>query len=102
MRPKRWDAVGVVVVLSACTRGHPLGSSPPEARRTGTEGAIGGPIRSGAGTTVSAGGAAASRKRVTGKEEPGTLIASDRTQCIVTAGRFKETSIGENVWCDWQ
>ena len=98
MMPKRWIAVGIVVALAGCSRNHPLGASP----RTGMEGVMGGPSRPGAGTTSSGGGVATSRKRVTGKEEPGTLIASDRTQCIVTAGRFKETTIGENVWCDWQ
>ena len=97
MRPRLWVLLGVALVLPGCSRNHELGSFPP--RRAGTEGALGSP--KGVGSTVSGGGVSATRKRVTGKEEPATLLAADRTQCIVTAGKFKETSIGEDVWCDW-
>lgn len=41
-------------------------------------------------------------KRVTGKEEPATLIAVDRSECTVTADRFRKTSVGDKVLCDWR
>lgn len=43
-----------------------------------------------------------SLKRVTGKEEPATLIAADRSQCTVTAERFRNTKIGDKALCDWR
>ena len=42
-----------------------------------------------------------SEKVVNAKEEPATLIASDRTRCVVTAQKFKETIQGSKVWCAW-
>ncbi|HMA23673.1 MAG TPA: hypothetical protein VKP00_06755 [Gemmatimonadaceae bacterium] len=43
-----------------------------------------------------------SRKRVAGKQEPATLIADDRSRCTVTAERFRDTKVGDNVICDWR
>jgi hypothetical protein len=42
-----------------------------------------------------------SSKKVNGKEEPNVLLAADRTRCIVSAEKFRETSIGESVLCGW-
>jgi hypothetical protein len=42
------------------------------------------------------------QKVVNAKEEPATLIASDRTRCVVTAQKFKETLQGSKVWCAWR
>lgn len=44
----------------------------------------------------------ASRKRVEAKEEPATLIAADRSECTVTATRFRDTKVGDAVVCDWR
>lgn len=44
----------------------------------------------------------ASRKRVEAKEEPATLIAADRSECTVTAERFRSTKVGDAVVCDWR
>jgi hypothetical protein len=41
------------------------------------------------------------RKRVKGKEEPATLVAVDKSSCAVTAGKFKDTKVGDTVICDW-
>jgi hypothetical protein len=41
-------------------------------------------------------------KYVAGKEPPTTLIAEDRTRCIVTESRYRETEIGSKVWCEWR
>jgi len=46
-------------------------------------------------------GASVSEKVVPAKQEPSTLIAFDGTRCVVTANRFRETVIGEKVWCAW-
>lgn len=42
-----------------------------------------------------------SQKAVNGKEEPATLMSADRQSCIVTAKKFRETAIGDKVWCAW-
>jgi len=44
----------------------------------------------------------ATRKRVEAKEEPATLIAADRSECTVTAERFRNTKVGDAVVCDWR
>lgn len=44
----------------------------------------------------------ATRKRVAAKEEPATLIAADRSECTVTAERFRNTKVGDAVICDWR
>src|SRR5262245_37236610 len=41
-------------------------------------------------------------KRVAAKEEPTTLIADDRSRCVVTERKFRETAIGSDVLCDWR
>lgn len=41
------------------------------------------------------------RKVVSAKEEPNTLIASDRSSCRVTEQKYRETALGERVWCAW-
>lgn len=42
------------------------------------------------------------RKAVYGKEDPATLVAQDGTRCAVTEKRYRETAIGEVVWCAWR
>lgn len=42
-----------------------------------------------------------SRKVVNAKEEPVTLIAVDNTICRVSEKRFRETLLGEQVFCTW-
>jgi hypothetical protein len=41
------------------------------------------------------------RKAVYGKEDPATLVAQDGTRCAVTDKRYRETALGEVVWCAW-
>jgi len=41
------------------------------------------------------------RKAVAGKEEPFTLVAEDKSRCRVPEQQFRETSLGELVWCAW-
>ena len=41
-------------------------------------------------------------KIVTSKVEPSTLVAADGTLCNVTPLKFRDTAIGDGVWCDWR
>jgi hypothetical protein len=43
-----------------------------------------------------------SRKVVKAKEAKSALIAHDGTRCHVTERRYRETVVGEKVWCVWQ
>ena len=40
-------------------------------------------------------------KVVRGKREPVTLIADDKTECIVAESKWREAAMGEKVACDW-
>jgi hypothetical protein len=42
-----------------------------------------------------------SRKRVTQKEDPATLIAADRTQCFVALDEYRVIKVGDSVSCAW-
>jgi hypothetical protein len=79
----------VAVSLLGCVR-----AEHPGVTRVGGGGRI--PQAGGAATR-----AALSQKVVSGKEEPTTLIALDGSTCSVSAQRFRETAIGEKVWCAW-
>jgi hypothetical protein len=96
-------ALVTAVTLSACTQlGRRTGTgprglpAPSEVQSPGSLPSVGTQSPTGRTTAV------ASRKRVAEKEEPATLIASDRTRCTVTANRFKDTQIGDDVVCDWR
>ncbi len=81
----------MLVLLTAC-RWHGM-EHPP----------LGG--RGGGGITASdssSGKAALSDKTVNSKVEPRTLVATDGTRCVVTDARFRDTMVGEKVWCVWQ
>ncbi len=41
------------------------------------------------------------RKVVDTKQEPVTLIAVDRSICRVSEKRFRDTQVGERVFCGW-
>lgn len=41
-------------------------------------------------------------KTVTSKVEPSTLVALDGTICNVMPLKFRETRVGDEVWCDWR
>ena len=43
-----------------------------------------------------------SRKEVAAKEEPATLVAADRSRCMVSAARFKSANVGSREICDWR
>jgi len=55
---------------------------------------------SGQGVLSTDGGLA--RKEVAAKEEPATLVAADRTRCMVSADRFKNASVGSREICNWR
>jgi hypothetical protein len=63
------------------------------------------PTESGAGgQRVSPDGGArpsVTRKRVSAKREISTLVADDATICIVGEQRYRETRVGDSVWCAW-
>lgn len=40
-------------------------------------------------------------KPVASKEPPTSLIAVDGTRCLVTEEKFRNTAVGERVWCYW-
>jgi hypothetical protein len=42
------------------------------------------------------------RKRVVDKEAPNTLVAGDRSRCVVDPGRFEKREVGDRVWCVWR
>lgn len=93
----RLIAVVVLVLASACTKPWYVGTDhigrrqpPPRVAVTGSAAQDGAP------------GISLSRKTVSAKEEPGTLIAADRTRCVVPAERFREVALGEKVTCGWQ
>ena len=47
-------------------------------------------------------GNAFGHKAVVEKQEPTDLIAADRTVCTVSDERFRETEVGDDVWCLWK
>lgn len=86
----RAAAVITLFVLASC-RWHGM-SHPPLGGR-------GGGGASGSGGSIS--DARLSQKTVTAKHEPTTLVAFDGSRCVVTESRFRETVVGEKVWCVW-
>jgi hypothetical protein len=83
-----------LAALSACgvVRSTPVSSTPTDrpfpqpAARPGT-------------STVQA--ARETKKRVTAKEEPATLVATDRTQCVVDVDDFMRIRVGDEAACLW-
>jgi len=97
------SALVAVVALSSCSQlGRRSGSgprglpSPGEIQSPGSLPSVGTPSPT-PRTAVTA-----TRKRVAEKEEPSTLVASDRTRCAVTANRFRDTQVGDDAICDWR
>src|SRR5580765_1380719 len=96
-------ALMTAAALAACSQvGRPTGTgplglpSPSELQPVGSLPSVG------AQSPTERSAATASRKRVAEKEEPATLIASDKTRCAVTANRFKDTHVGDDAICDWR
>jgi hypothetical protein len=96
-------ALMTVTALAACSQlGRRTGTgpkgvpSPSELQPAGSLPSVG--AQSPTGRTT----ATATRKRVAEKEEPATLVASDKTRCTVTADRFKDTHVGDDAICDWR
>jgi hypothetical protein len=94
MRAVRVIAALLLVAVSACgfVRSTPVTSTPTDrpfpqpAGRPGT-------------STVQ--GARETKKRVSAKDEPATLIATDRTQCVVDVDDFTRIRVGDEVACLW-
>lgn len=40
-------------------------------------------------------------KPVASKEPPTSLIAVDGTRCLVTEEKYRNTTVGQRVWCYW-
>ncbi|MCC6929647.1 MAG: hypothetical protein IT359_11710 [Gemmatimonadaceae bacterium] len=40
-------------------------------------------------------------KPVASKEAPTSLIAVDGTRCLVTEEKYRNTAVGDRVWCYW-
>ena len=63
------------------------------------------PTQSGAGgqraSPDGGGRPSVTRKRVSEKREISTLVADDATICIVSEQRYRETRVGDSVWCAW-
>lgn len=95
----RFTGGAVSLALLACARGPQApGTGDPRGETRG-----GSPLPTPAGQPVTAKSTAnMTLKRVAGKEEPATLIAADRSECTVTADRYRKTSVGDNVLCDWR
>lgn len=91
---------GLAVMVAACTRTS-RGAGVGAARGSGTPAPAALPVPAGQPATATS-NPNMSRKRVAGKEEPATLIADDRSRCTVTAERFRDTKVGDNVICDWR
>jgi hypothetical protein len=53
----------------------------------------------GRGPTESVG---ATSRIVETKRPPATLIAVDRSTCLTSVRRYRDTRIGEAVWCHWR
>ena len=93
------SAIALVPLLSACLNLFPRPIEDVHRRgspSTPTEIPV---HRNGADSAFTLG---LSRKPVSGKEEPATLLARDGSRCIVTEKRFKEVALGEQVTCAWK
>ena len=95
----RFVLCGFAVACAACT--HQSQVPGVAGARGGAPGASALPTPAGQAVTAKS-TANMSLKRVTGKEEPATLIAADRSQCTVTPDRFRNTKVGDNALCDWR
>src|SRR5262245_33643719 len=84
----------MLVAVSACgvVRSTPVSSTPTDRPFPTPAG------RPGASTVQPA---RETKKRVTAKDEPATLVAADRTQCIVDVDDFKRIRVGDEVACLW-
>ncbi|MGH7677673.1 MAG: hypothetical protein ACRENU_04340 [Gemmatimonadaceae bacterium] len=51
--------------------------------------------------SVRAAAAEWSNKPVSAKEDPNRLIAKDRSSCTVSEKKYRETNLGESVYCAW-
>jgi hypothetical protein len=41
------------------------------------------------------------RRPVASKEAPASLFSADGSRCLVNESRFRDTVIGQGVWCWW-
>jgi hypothetical protein len=53
------------------------------------------------GRSARGGGAGLADKPVASKESPTALLAADGTRCLVTEEKYRNTALGERVWCFW-
>lgn len=96
----RLIACGLVLSIAACTHRSRM-AGPGAVRGSGTPAAAALPTPTGQPASAKS-TPNASIKRVSGKEEPATLIAADRSSCTVTPNRFRNTKVGDSALCDWR
>jgi len=87
----------LLLTLAACHKSNPLNRPVP-----GTRGATIQPVGSARGSAAASSRTQLTRREVVAKEEPATLYANDRSHCKVTPDRFKEITVGDRVWCNWE
>ena len=94
MRPIHVTTSLLVIAASACgvVKSTPVSSTPTDRPFPTPAG------RPGASTVQAA---RETKKRVNAKEEPATLIATDRTQCVVDVDDFRRIRVGDEVACLW-
>ena len=89
--------LGMLLATSACIIWNPF-----QRTTTQPQGMPGGDGRTVPGRSVLGRETGVGRKVIKGKREPVTLIADDKTECIVPESKFRETSIGEKATCEWR
>ena len=94
MRATHPAFIALFVTLSACgvVRSAPVSTTPTDRPFPQPAG------RPGSSTVQTA---RETKKRVTAKEEPATLIATDRTRCVVDVDDFMRIRVGDEVACLW-
>jgi len=83
----------VALLVTACMP-HVTKQSPPIGERPGDGGRE-------LPTGLRAPRSEATSKKVSAKEEPNILVAADRSRCSVSEQKYRETSLGESVFCAW-
>lgn len=96
--PVRLLAIALLVPLSGCVRPFWPGSERVGFPRDGSD--LDPRTRRGDEVATDRGGL--SRRTVTGKEAPTTLLSADGMRCQVTERRFREVTEGEQAWCAWR
>jgi hypothetical protein len=85
-----------LVLVLACQRSNARPWPIPRSGRTID------PVGSAQPNTAAGTNSGLSRREVSAKAEPASLYARDGAHCKVTPDRFKDTAVGDRVWCNWE